>query len=71
MRFYIGATIAIVGIILLALGNITAIGEFVYNSIKTDLSFLTILWESIKTWFLVNIVGWVLIVVGLIIRGDN
>lgn len=71
MRFYIGATIAIVGIILLALGNITAIGEFVYNLIKTDLSFLTILWESIKTWFLVNIVGGALLIIGLLIRAGK
>ena len=71
MRFYTGAAIAIIGIILLALGNITAIGEFVYNLVKTDLSFLTILWESIKTWFLVNISGGVLLVIGLIIRGDK
>lgn len=71
MRFYIGAFIAIIGIILLALGNITAIGEFVYNLVKTDLSFLTILWESIKTWLLVNFIAAVLLVFGLLIRGDK
>lgn len=68
MRHYLGATIGIIGIIILAIGNITAVGEFIYNIVKTDLGFLELVWESVKTWLSLNIIGISLYFGGVIIQ---
>lgn len=68
MRQYVGVIIAIVGLILFAIGNITALGEFIYNIVKTDLGFFELVWESVKTWLSLNIIGISLYIVGMAIK---
>ena len=68
MRQYVGVIIAIVGLILFAIGNITALGEFIYNIVKTDLGFFELVWESVKTWLSLNIIGISLYVIGMAIK---
>lgn len=64
MKRYIGIAIVIIGVILIAIGSVTAVGEFIYNLLKTNLGFIEIMWESLKTWLSLNIIGVSLYITG-------
>ena len=69
MRHYLGITIGLIGIIFLALGNIIAIGEFIYNIAKTNIGLYDMLWEYVKTWLILHLIGLSLYFGGDVIKG--
>ena len=68
ITFYIGAIIAAIGLVLLGVSNLVLFGTFIYEMIKTDLSFFQILFDSIKNTFAFIVGGIILLFGGLFIR---
>lgn len=68
MKYYIGIIIAAVGLLLLGVSSLVLFGTFIYDLIKTDLSFFSIILDALMNVTITGLSGLILLITGLVIR---
>lgn len=68
MRNNIGIFLAFIGILLIGLAQISAIGETIYRWGALDIALGASIWEAFKTWMIMVVTGLVSLSIGVILK---
>ena len=66
----ISGILMIITIVLFASGNIVLVGTVIYDIIKTDMSFWSIVWDAVSNWLIINLGAFLTLILATMLSSD-
>ena len=66
----VSGILMIITIILFASGNIVLVGTVIYDIIKTDMSFWSIVWDAVSNWLSINLGAFLTLILATMLSND-
>lgn len=66
----ISGVLMLITIILFASSNIVLIGTVIYDIIKTDMSFWSIVWDAVSNWLIITLSAFLTLILATMLSND-